>query len=78
MIPDEPEGDGKLNFYWFFYIGKVKLHLTTAELGHMTLTTFNRLYAEYKRDFDIELMLDKSRITYSAAEEKAKKADEWF
>ena len=77
MIPDEAEDDGKLNFYWFYYIGSVKLHLTLKEIGRMTLTTFNRLYEEYKKDFDLELMLNKTRTTYHTAEEKARRADEW-
>jgi hypothetical protein len=78
VIPDEAEDDGKLNFYWFYFIGSAKLHLTLKEIGRMTLTTFNRLYEEYKKDFDLELMLDKSRTTYRTAEEKARRAEEWF
>ena len=78
MIPDEDETDGKLNFYWFYFVGRKKLNLTLNEIGHMTMKTFDRLYAEYKNDFDLELMLTKTRTTYRAAEEKALKSEEWF
>lgn len=79
MIPDEPEeDDGKINFYWFYAVGITRLNLTLKQIGRMTLTNFNRLYAEYKKIFDFELLLKKTGTTYEKAEEKAQKADEWF
>ena len=44
----------------------------------MTITTFNRLYAEYKKDFDLELLLSATKTTYAQMEEKTRREDEWF
>ena len=78
MIPDETEGDVTINFYWFYFIGTAKLGLSLKETGRLTITTFNKLYDQYKDNFDLELMLRNTQTTYRAAEQKAMSADEWF
>ena len=78
MIPDDEEIDPVLDFSWFYYIGKTKLGLTSSEIGRITLTLFNKLYAHYKASFDLELRLKQTNTTYEEAYEKANKAEEWF
>lgn len=59
-------------------MGRGKFGLTTKEVGRLTLTTFFRLYANYKRTFDYEMLLTRSGITYSEAYQRQQKAEEWF
>ena len=44
----------------------------------MTLTLFNKLYAHYKDDFDMELRLNKTNMTYSEVHLKSMKDEEWL
>ena len=44
----------------------------------MTLTAFNRLYKQYKDNFDFELTLKLAKTTYAKAYEQANKDEEWF
>lgn len=62
-------------------MGRNKLHLTTREIGRMTLRLWSKLYKYYKDDFDTELMLKLTGTTYKklSAKIKAKKENaEWF
>lgn len=78
MIPDEEEHDPYIDFTWFYFIGRVKLHLSAKEIGRLTLSTFNKLYAHYKNDWDMEMRLTAAHMTYSEAFNKAQEAEEWF
>jgi hypothetical protein len=69
---------GPIDFTWFYFIGRNKLGLTFREVGRMTLTLFNRLYAHYKDDFDLETVLRASNTTYAELYEKTQKEQEWF
>jgi hypothetical protein len=44
----------------------------------LTLREFNKEYQLYKDDFDLELMLNKTRTTYAQAKVKAIQSEEWF
>ena len=70
--------DPVIDFSWFWFIGRNKLHLTYKETGRLTLTMFNRLYSHYKNDWDLEMRLRNANVTYAEAFEKAQKAEEWF
>ena len=48
------------------------------DVGRMTLTLFNKLYAHYKDDFDLETILRASNTTYAELYEKTQKQQEWF
>lgn len=39
---------------------------------------FNRLYAHYKSNFDLEMRLKNANMTYAEAFAKSQKAEEWF
>ena len=52
--------------------------MTNHEVGRLTLREFNREYQLYKDDFDFELMLKATNITYARAKEQARQADEWL
>lgn len=52
--------------------------MTFREVGRMTLTMFNRMYKHYKDDFDLELLLHKSGMTYEQAFTKAQQDEEWL
>mgnify|MGYP003413225526 CR=1 FL=1 len=39
---------------------------------------FNKLYAHYKDNFDLELRLKKANITYSELYMKSMEDEEWF
>lgn len=67
-----------IDFSWFYFIGRAKLHLTLHETGRLTLTMFNKLYSHYKNNFDMEMRLFHANVTYQEAYEKAQKAEEWF
>lgn len=78
MIPDEEEDDGIIDFSWFWFIGTKKLGLTFRETGRLTLTMFNRLYKQYKDDWDWEMQLFHARMTYEQSFRQAQKEQEWF
>lgn len=63
---------------WVEFIGVNKLGFTHKEIGRITLTRFLKLYSHYKNDFDLELMLNKSRTTYAKLKIKMDKSEEWF
>lgn len=44
----------------------------------LTLREFNREYQIYKDDFDLEMLLTKTRTTYAQAKAKAMQSEEWF
>lgn len=44
----------------------------------MTITLFNKLYAHYKDDFDLETILRASSTTYAELYEKTQNEQEWF
>lgn len=67
-----------VNFTWFYFIGRNKLGFTYKEVGRLTLRTFNRLYQCYKNDFDLEMRLKTSNVTYKELEEKEIENEEWF
>jgi hypothetical protein len=67
-----------MDFSWYYFIGRKKLGLDHKEVGRLTLTLFNKLYQHYKDDFDIELRLKKSNITYEEVYRNSQKSDEWF
>lgn len=77
MIPDiiEPE---PLDFSWFFFVGKVKLNLTTKEIGRLTLRMFGKLYKHYKNDHDLEQRMWKAGKTYADLHRQAQQDEEWF
>jgi len=52
--------------------------LSNKEIGHITLTLFNKLYGHYKDNFDLEMMLKNSNMTYAEAYKKTQEAEEWF
>lgn len=55
-----------------------KLGLSAKEVGHMTLTLFNKLHKHYKDTFDMEMRLTKAGMTYEEAYREAQKAEEWL
>lgn len=69
---------GPIDFTWFYFIGRNKLWLSFHDVGRMTLTLFNKLYAHYKDDFDLEMILRASNTTYAELYEKTQKQQEWF
>ncbi len=44
----------------------------------MTLTLFNKLYKQYKDNFDMEMRLTKAGMTYEEAGIKAQENEEWL
>ena len=76
MIPDE--SDPVIDFSWFYFIGRCKLHLTFHETGRLTLKTFNKLYGHYKDDWDMEMQLTSARMTYAQIHRKSQESEEWF
>ena len=48
------------------------------EVGHICLTNFNKLYRNYKNDFDFELRLKQANMTYAQAYKQAQKDEEWL
>lgn len=76
MIPDET--DPEIDFSWFYFIGKTKLNLSFRETGRLTLKTFNKLYGHYKDDWDMEMLLTSSRMTYAQIRRKSQESEEWF
>lgn len=52
--------------------------LSMKEVGHLCLTNFNRLYKNYKNDFDMELRLKQANMTYAEAYIKSQKEEEWL
>ena len=67
-----------MDFSWYYFIGRNKLGLNYKEVGRLTLTLFNKLYQHYKNDFDIELRLKKSNITYEEVYKNSQKNEEWI
>lgn len=78
MIPDEETVDPVIDFSWFYFIGVNKIGLTYHQVGRITMTLFNKLYAHYKCTFDYELLLKKTGTTYEEAWKKSQEAEEWF
>jgi hypothetical protein len=39
---------------------------------------FNKLYAHYKDNFDLEMRLTRANVTYSELYEKQMQDEEWF
>ena len=76
MIQDEV--DPVIDFSWYWFIGRTKLHLTFKETGKLTLWMFNKLYDHYKSDFDLEMRLKNANVTYAEAYRKAQERDDWF
>ena len=70
--------DSKIDFSWFYFIGRNKLGLTFKEIGRLTLRKFNQLYQIYKDTFDLEMMLKNKKITYGELRRKSLEAEEWF
>ena len=54
------------------------MNLTFREVGHMTLTTFNKLYMHYKNNFDMEMRMHKANVTYAELYGQEQKSEEWF
>ena len=52
--------------------------LKMKEVGHLSLTIFNRLYKNYKNEFDKELGLRRANMTYAEAYRQAQKDEEWL
>ena len=77
MIHEE-DSDPVIDFSWFYFVGRCKLHLTFKETGRMTLTFFMKLYQHYKNDWDVEMRLRNHDTTYEEAFVKSQKAEEWF
>ena len=67
-----------IDFSWIYFICVKKLGFNYKSAGRITLTTFLKLYNHYKEDFDLELMLNKSRTTYAKLRKKVQKSEEWF
>lgn len=67
-----------IDFSWIYFICVKKLGFNYKNAGRITLTTFLKLYNHYKEDFDLELMLNKSRTTYAKLRKKVQKSEEWF
>jgi hypothetical protein len=42
-----------------------RMNFTEKEVGHMTLTKFNKLYQVYKNTFDLENVLKYRKLTYA-------------
>ena len=76
MIQDE--SDPVIDFSWFYFIGRAKLMLTDKETGRLTMTTFNKLYGHYKDNFDLEMRMTHSNITYRELYLKTQQDEEWF
>ena len=67
-----------IDFSWFYFIGKAKLGLSFKETGHLTYTTFSKLYKHYKNDFDYEMTLRKHNLTYKEAFIMSQEDEEWL
>ena len=52
--------------------------MKAREVGHLTVTTFNKFYKHYKNTWDIEMRLFKSNTTYAELYVKSQKEEEWF
>ena len=78
MIHEDDETDPVIDFSWFYFIGRTKLHLSFKETGRLTLWMFNKLYAHYKDDWDTEMRLWKANVTYAEAYQKSMEAEEWL
>jgi hypothetical protein len=52
--------------------------LSFKETGRLTIRTFGKLYQCYKDDWDLEMQLRKSGMTYEEAYVKAQEQEEWF
>ena len=72
---DEPE---PIDFSWYYFIGKAKLHLSFKETGRLTLHMFGKMYSHYKDDFDLEMKLRSSDTTYKQLFIQSQKDEEWF
>lgn len=44
----------------------------------MTLTTFNKMYGHYKNNWDFEMRLYHSNMTYEEAYIKSQEDEEWI
>lgn len=52
--------------------------LSFKEVGRLTLRKFYKFYQCYKDDFDLEMRLKTSNVTYKELEEKQIETEEWF
>ena len=77
MIHEDDEIDPVIDFSWYWFMG-LKLGLTLKETGRLTLRMFTKLYTHYKNNFDIEMRLKNSNVTYQEAWLKSQEAEEWF
>lgn len=44
----------------------------------MTFTLFNRLYAHYKNDWSMEMMLTRAGMSYEDLDKKIREKEDWF
>ena len=63
---------------WIYFIGKTKLNLSIKEIGRLKIRIFLKLYQHYKDDFDKEMLMKASNITYKKLKEKAEESDKYF
>jgi hypothetical protein len=61
-----------------YFIGKAKLGLSFKETGRLTIKMFNKLYGHYKDNWDFEMRLTQSNMTYREAHLKSQQDEEWF
>jgi hypothetical protein len=79
IIPDYDEATvTPIEFAFYYYVGKAKMGLSFHEVGRMTLTTFNKLYKQYREVFDVELRLQRSQMTYQELFKKSQESEEWL
>ena len=76
MIPDEY--DPVIDFTWYYLIGMTRFNMPEERVGRLTMTTFNRLYQNYKDTFDLEMRLTQNNTTFAELERKRYQAETWF
>ena len=67
-----------LDFSWYRFIAQAKLGLSHREAGRLTLATFSRMWQHYKDNFDLELRLRFSGVTYEELRTKSDDSEEWL
>lgn len=75
---DEEEEPAILDFSWYRFIAQAKLGLSFREVGRLTLGMFNRMWQHYKDNFDLELRLRWSGVTYEALRTQTDESEEWL
>lgn len=78
MLDDEEYEPTAIDLTWYFFIGMTKFSMSEKRVGRLTLTLFNKLYKCYKDNFDMEMMMNKSGITYHQANKKALEKELWL